>query len=226
LRSKNSKVHVECHCATASKGEFGSNRLNCCLIRRSSGRQCPILGSFTFAELAGTQESLLAPGLHQIIAKEKKKVTKGPPLLTFRIDEAHRLALRMVRRAFQQHGLRTAAELDITARIKQELGAGVAPCVVLYVDDPAGLLEAVVFHRGAALLIPQPVVVTGDNRHTEVVVRSFESLTFETPASVRNPLLDLHSRITQAMETIADSQAAYLTVRSEFAVHIRKGEEQ
>lgn len=80
-------------------------------------------------------------------------MTKGPPVLTFSIAEPHQVALRMVRRALAQQGLRAPAELDITARIRQEVGAGVAPCIVLYVDDPVLLLEAIVFHRGAALLI-------------------------------------------------------------------------
>ena len=141
-------------------------------------------------------------------------MSKGPPLLTFRIAEPHPVALRMLRRALAQRGLRTPAELDVTTRIRQELGAGVAPCVVLYVDDPAVLLEAVVFHRGAGLLIPQPVVVTGDSRYTEVLVRSTESLSNETPDSVRGPLLDLQTRIARAIETIAERQEAKLTVSS------------
>lgn len=141
-------------------------------------------------------------------------MTKGSPLLTFSIAEPQPVALRMVRRALAQQGLRTPAELDISARIRHELGAVVSPCIVLYVDDPAALLEAVVFHRGAALLIPQPVVVTGDNRHTEVLVRGSESLTEETPESVRDPLLGLHVRIAQAMEMITEERGAHLTVGS------------
>jgi uncharacterized protein (DUF302 family) len=141
-------------------------------------------------------------------------MTKGPPLLTFNIAEPHQVALRMVRRALAQQGLRVPEELDVSARIRQELGVGVAPCIVLYVDDPAVLLEAVVFHRGAALLIPQPVVVTGDSRHTEVLMRSSESLAGEAPESVRDPLLDLHKLIARAMETIAERQGAHLTAVS------------
>jgi len=135
---------------------------------------------------------------------------KDPPLLTFRIAEPQQVALRLVRRALAQQGLRVPAELDIAARIKQALGAGVAPCAVLYVDDPVVLLQAVVFHRGAAVLIPQPVVVTGDNRNSEVLVRSAESLAGEIPESVRDPLRDLQTRIARAMETIAERQEAHL----------------
>ena len=101
-------------------------------------------------------------------------------------------------------GLRAPAELDITARIRQELGAGVAPCIVLYVDDPAVLLEAVVFNRGAALLIPQPLVVTGDNRQAEVLLRSAEMPAEAIPETVRDPLIGVQVRMTRAIESIAE----------------------
>ncbi len=134
-------------------------------------------------------------------------------MVTFSVVEPHQTAIRTVRRALAQQGLRVPAELDVTTRIKQELGAGLAPCVVLYVDDPTLLLEAVVFHRGAALLIPQPVVVSGNDRFTEVLVRSVEALMEGgLPASVREPLVNLHARIIQAMETIAERESAHLIV--------------
>lgn len=131
--------------------------------------------------------------------------------MTFSLPEPHQSALRKVRRALAQHGLRIPAELDVTARIKEELGAGVAPCVVLYVDDPALLLEAVVFHRAAALMIPQPVVVSGNARHTEVLLRSAESLMRgETPVGVRDPLASMYARIVRAMETVAEREGSHL----------------
>jgi hypothetical protein len=141
-------------------------------------------------------------------------MTKGPPLLSFRIDEPYDVALRMVRIALARQGLRAPAELNITARIRQELGAGVAPCVVLYVDDPAVLLEAVVFNRGAALLIPQPLVITGDSRQAEVLLRSPEMPVAGIPESVRDPLIGLQVRMTRALESIAEQQGAHLAISS------------
>ena len=137
-------------------------------------------------------------------------MNKGPQLLSFRIDEPYDAALRMVRIALARQGLRAPAELDIAGRIRQELGAGVAPCRVLYVDEPTLLLEAVVFNRAAALLIPQPIVVTGDSRHTEVVLRSPEMPGIDVPESVRDPLLGLQVRMTRAIETVADQHGAHL----------------
>ncbi len=136
---------------------------------------------------------------------------QGPSMVTFSVAEPHQTAIRMVRTALAQEGLRIPVELDVTTRIKQELGAGLAACVVLYVDDPALLLEAAVFHRGAALLIPQPVVISGNDRYTETIVRSVEALVEGgLPASVREPLQNLHARIVKAMETIAEREGAQL----------------
>jgi uncharacterized protein (DUF302 family) len=139
-------------------------------------------------------------------------MTKTQPLLSFRIDEPYDVALRMVRIALARQGLRAPAELDITARIRQELGAVVAPCIVLYVDDPAVLLEAVVFNRGAALLIPQPLVVTGDNRQAEVLLRSAEMPVEAIPETVRDPLISVQVRMMRAIESIAERQGAHMAI--------------
>jgi uncharacterized protein (DUF302 family) len=139
-------------------------------------------------------------------------MTKEPTVLAYALAQPHEAAVRTVRSALKRHGLRIAFELDVAARIRQELGAGVAPCLALYVDDPAVLLEAVVFHRGAALLIPQPVVISGDHRRSEVLARSPE-LSGAIPESVRDPLLDLLRRITRAMESVAEREGAHLAVR-------------
>jgi uncharacterized protein (DUF302 family) len=139
-------------------------------------------------------------------------MTKTQPLLSFTIDEPYDVALRMVRIALARQGLRAPAELDITARIRQELGAVVAPCIVLYVDDPAVLLEAVVFNRGAALLIPQPLVVTGDNRQAEVLLRSAEMPVEAIPETVRDPLIGVQVRMMRAIESIAERQGAHMAI--------------
>jgi uncharacterized protein (DUF302 family) len=132
-------------------------------------------------------------------------MTTWTPVVTFQVSEPYPTALRMVRRALAQQGLRVPAELDVSARIKQEVGAGVAPCTVLYIDDPVLLLEAIIFQRGAGLLIPQPLVVAGGHGQTEVLLRSAASVTEEgLSASVRDALLGLHSRIVRALETIAE----------------------
>lgn len=139
---------------------------------------------------------------------------KGPPLLSFRIEEPYEVALRMVRIALASQGLRAPIQLDITGRIRQELGAGVAPSIVLYVDSPAVLLEAVVFNRGAGLLIPQPLVVAGNNGHAEVFLRSPDLPAGDVPESVREPLRGLQVRMSRAIESIAAQQEVHQAASS------------
>ena len=145
----------------------------------------------------------------------RQHMKQRQPVLSFRIDERYVVALRMVRSALAEQGLRAPAELDIASRIRQELGAGVAPSIVLYADDPAVLLEAVVFNRGAGLLIPQPLVVTADNSSTEVLLRSPEFRAGDIPVSVREPLLGLQARMARAIESIADRQEEHLDAGAE-----------
>jgi uncharacterized protein (DUF302 family) len=132
------------------------------------------------------------------------------PLMTFSIRKPYQTVLRLVREALAEHGLLVAAELDVTSRIKQELGAGMAPCTVLFVDDPALLLEGIVFHRGAPLWIPQRVAISGNERHTEVFVRSANSNSLVAgglPVSLLDPIVQLQDRIVHTLESIAERES-------------------
>jgi uncharacterized protein (DUF302 family) len=139
-------------------------------------------------------------------------MNRESPVLTYALEKPYEAAARAVRSALTRHGLRIVFELDVAGRIRQELGAAVAPSTVFYVDDPALLLEAVVFHRGAALMIPHPIVVTGDNRRSEVLLRNPDSLNGGTPETVRDPLGNLLRRMMRTMETIAELQGAPLAM--------------
>ena len=139
-------------------------------------------------------------------------MTQDKSLRSFTIGERYDVAVRMVRIALAREGLRVPAEVDITARLRQELGAMVAPSVILFVDDPALLLEAVVFNRGAGLQIPQPLVVCGGHPNTRVILRSADPCNADVPETIRDPVLSLQRRMTKALETIADRQDAPLSV--------------
>ena len=138
-------------------------------------------------------------------------MTQDRSLRSFTIDERYDVAVRMVRIALGREGLRVPAELDISARLRQDLGALVAPALVLYVDDPTLLLEAVVFNGGAGLLIPQPLVLCVRNHHTDAILRNADRYNGEIPATVRDPVLTLQLRMARALETIADRQDAELS---------------
>jgi len=132
---------------------------------------------------------------------------QGSPVVTFTIEQAHENALQGVKRALTKHNLRVPAQLDITAGLKQDLRVSLGPCVVLFVDDPVLLLEAMVFQRGAAVFIPLAISVSGDDRRTTAMLRSAESLIEGgAPPGLVDPLLSLHSRILKAMDTVGQRE--------------------
>lgn len=183
-------------------------RITGCLKRHSAARYCP--AAVDRQRELPQDRGLLRAGrwFPDCTVYGDPNMSTGPPLQTFTVAEPYDVALRMVRSALARQGLRAPTELDIKARIRKELGAGVAPCMVLYIDEPAALLEAVVFNRGAALVIPQPLVISGGARQTKVLMRSLDVLTSEIPESARDPLRDLLRRMTCAMESIAESAPA------------------
>ncbi len=132
----------------------------------------------------------------------------GPRSVTFRLPVSYREAVLQTRRALAKGGLRVPAEINVASHIREEFGATLTPSVVLYVDDPALLLEAMVFQRDAALLMPQPVVVSGTDTQSEILVSSIEALRdMGLPPSLRGPVLELHSRIVRVMDTIGEREA-------------------
>ena len=101
-------------------------------------------------------------------------------------------------------GLRTPIELDVAESVREELHASLAPSLVLLVDDPVLLLEAEMFYPGAALFVPQSIVLTARGYSTAVEIRSRESLLDGgLPHSVRTPVLCLHGRVMLVLEKVA-----------------------
>lgn len=134
-------------------------------------------------------------------------MSSGPRSVTFRLPVSCRTAVAQVKRALAKDGLRVPAEMNVASHIREEFGATLTPSVVLYVDDPALLLAAVVFQRDAALLMPQPVVVSGNADCSEIVVRSAEALRdMGLPPGMRDPVLELHGRIVRAMDSISERE--------------------
>ncbi|HEU0142057.1 MAG TPA: hypothetical protein VFQ79_20205 [Bryobacteraceae bacterium] len=132
---------------------------------------------------------------------------QGSPVVTFTIEQSHENALQAVKRALAKQNLRVPAQLDITAGLKQDLRVNLGPCVVLFVDDPVLLLEAIIFQRGSAVFMPLAISVSGDHRRTTAMLRSAESLIEGgAPPGLVDPLLSLHSRVLKAMDTIGQRE--------------------
>lgn len=131
-------------------------------------------------------------------------VTQSAALETYVTDRPFDAALGSVRKALCGHGLCVSSEIDVTRRLRHDLGVGIYPCHTLLVDDPALLLEAIVFHRGAAQFFPQPVTVAASERGVCIYVRSLgASPASGLPASIRGPLQQLHQRIRLALDEVA-----------------------
>jgi hypothetical protein len=135
------------------------------------------------------------------------------PVLRFLIDRPYRAAVRSVRQALEEAGLRTPVELDVAESLREELYANLAPSLVLLVDDPVLLLEAVMFYPGAALYVSQPIVLTARGNGTGVEIRSRESLLDGgLPHSVRTQVLCLHGRVMRVLEKVAVREDAPMGV--------------
>lgn len=135
-------------------------------------------------------------------------MTEGSSIVTFALAEPFEAALRLLRKALSHQSLHVPMELDVSGRIRKELHVGLSPCLVLFVDDPVLLLEAVVFHPGASVYIPEPLTVIGKERGTQVLLRSEDSLVRSgLPQSIREPLLSLHARVVKAVEAVAEREA-------------------
>ena len=120
------------------------------------------------------------------------------------MDQPPGAAVRTVRHALSEAGLRTPAELDITESLKTQLHASLAPAVVLYVDAPLLLMEAVMFYPAAALYMPQPIVIAAKGRGSQVQVICRESaIERHVPPSVRAAILRLHRMLLRALSSVA-----------------------
>lgn len=133
--------------------------------------------------------------------------TAIPPtaaLVIYNSNRSFEATLQMLRRSLNIHGLRVSHEIDVARRLRSDLGVGLYPCHTLMVDDPALLLEAIVFHRGAAEFFPQPVTVAASDGGTQIYLRGAEpSPSLGLPASIRGPLQQLHNRLLLVLDEVA-----------------------
>src|SRR5689334_19862644 len=128
-------------------------------------------------------------------------------LVSFVIEQPFDIALRMLRRALALEGLRVPHEFDTAARVRQELGVALKQNTVLYVDDPIRLLEATVMNPAGGLFVPEPVVLSTLEKSCRVSVRSIEPVSAsDLPASLRGAVLNLHERITAAIQRIGQKE--------------------
>ncbi len=124
--------------------------------------------------------------------------------LSFIIPEPFEKAIKLIRQALREAELKTPMELDVSRRLRRELGIGLGQCRVLCVDCPASVLESMALDRSAGLLLPLHVVVSRRDEWTQVQLPNPASvqgsaLTVGAKVSVSNLL----ARVITAVERVA-----------------------
>ena len=123
--------------------------------------------------------------------------------LTFVVPEQFHKGLKLVRRTLEEEGLKIHHEMDVSAKLRRELGTGLAQCRVLYVDSPFSTLEAMLADRSAGVFLPLHIVVSGRNGYTLVHLLNPVSIHDSSLAvGAKAPLSRLLTQLVQMMERI------------------------
>ncbi|HBY63552.1 MAG TPA: hypothetical protein DEH78_27320 [Solibacterales bacterium] len=128
---------------------------------------------------------------------------------TYLIQEPFERALTSIRAAMMKEDLLVPMELDVAARIKRELGIGLAPCRLLFVDCPVLLLEAATLDYATVARFPLHVAVVGLGQRTSIHVTGPSGV---SNAAASSPLDKLQARVLQAIEKIAIRQRPWALV--------------
>ena len=124
--------------------------------------------------------------------------------LSFIIPEPFEKAIKLIRQVLREEELKIPMELNVSRRLRRELGIGLGECKVLCVDCPASVLEAMAVDRSAGLLLPLHVVVSGRNQWTQVHLPNPASIQGNSLAiGAKVSVSKLLARVTQALERVA-----------------------
>jgi hypothetical protein len=126
-----------------------------------------------------------------------------PATITYLIAEPFEQALRSIRRILSARHLNVTGGLDISARTRQKLRMGTAPCVVLFVSPSPHLGAALKTDRCAAALAPFHIVVSERGSETEIhVLRALPGECGSLEPLAAAALNASHSEILRAIKTI------------------------
>lgn len=119
------------------------------------------------------------------------------------IPESFDKSLALIRRLLSAAGLGVVGEFDMSREPYFQLGVASRSCVVLLVDTPVLLFEAIALDRSAAVFLPQHVVISGDGDTSYVHwVNPITSSGLRPPAPAKAALADLHKRITDVLSDL------------------------
>ncbi len=130
-------------------------------------------------------------------------MTEQPATTKYLVSERFEDAVKALRAALLERGVRITGELNLSDRIHRQLMVGTPPCLVLFVSPSSEVLESVAADPGAVGRSLLHIVVSGRGLQSEVHMLRV------LPAN--NPVLDgrltaalsrLQGEIAQSIETI------------------------
>ncbi len=135
-----------------------------------------------------------------------------PGVTAYAIARSFDVALSALREALNAAGLIVSGEMDVSGRIRRQLGLDFGPCRVLMVDSPYLLVEALALDRSAAVLLPLHVVVSAreSERVTHVHWLSLAGMRqARLPAGAEAPLTKLHNTLLRILDGLARKENAW-----------------
>jgi hypothetical protein len=127
------------------------------------------------------------------------------------IPEPFGKSVPLIRRLLLDAGLSVVEEFDVSRSPHFRLGIAPRSCVVLLVDIPVLLFEAIALDRAAAVFLPVHVVISGD-RDTSYVhwANPMISSNLRPPAPSKGALEDLCSRVSGVLSELPQTVEAAL----------------
>ncbi|MBS1854245.1 MAG: hypothetical protein JST11_02685 [Acidobacteria bacterium] len=119
------------------------------------------------------------------------------------VPEPFGRAVPLVRRLLLSAGLSVVEEFNVSGESYFRLGVASRSCIVLLVDSPVLLFEAIALDRAAAVFLPVHVVITGD-RDTSYIhwANPVASSGLRPPVPAKGALEELCGRVHQALAAL------------------------
>jgi hypothetical protein len=108
--------------------------------------------------------------------------------------------LKSLRRTLQAAEIDVVQQLDLSREFQGQFATGTNRCMLLLVDCPLLLFEAVALDRAAAVFFPLHVVVTGDDAGASIHwAHPAANVSSRLPATVKRPVDALRARLTHLL---------------------------
>ena len=125
-------------------------------------------------------------------------MNEQPATATYHVPLPFESAVKTLRRALAEAGLKVTMELNVSDRIRRRLLVGMSPCLILFASSTDLELET------TGELAPLHVVISAHGEHSEIhILRVIRSEEAAQPAPGVELLKRLQSKIAQTIGTIA-----------------------